>query len=306
MNEYTIIQSFLTNNPRYKNQSKKNKTGYMQHSTGTPGAKASAFIKNWNSASAQAEAEFIVDDTGIYQLLPIGVRAWHCGGTGNSTLVGCEVCEPQDTRYLDVNWIELYKGSKNNPKYAVEALQKALTACGFDPNGIDGSFGEGCRRAVVEFQKSRGLKADGYVGLNTLHALQKSSSFLSYNLSKNQAYFEDVYNKAVFTCAYVLNRLQQSNVNKNTVLSHAEGHELGIASAHADVRHWFPKHGKSMDNFREDVKVYMSTGKLPFGNTLSDSWTKACEKGVFDGTNPNGYITREQIAIVLDRLNMLK
>lgn len=29
---------------------------------------------------------------------------------------------------------------------------------------------------------------------------------------------------------------------------------MGIASNHADVMHWFPKHGKSMDTFRVDVK----------------------------------------------------
>ena len=65
--EYTITQSLLTKNPRYTNQQKKAKTAYMQHSTGAPGAKASRFLASWNSTSCQAEAEFIIDDTGIYQ-----------------------------------------------------------------------------------------------------------------------------------------------------------------------------------------------------------------------------------------------
>ena len=31
--------------------------------------------------------------------------------------------------------------------------------------------------------------------------------------------------------------------------------ELGIASNHSDPSNWFPKHGKSMDTFRADVKT---------------------------------------------------
>ena len=30
---------------------------------------------------------------------------------------------------------------------------------------------------------------------------------------------------------------------------------MGIASNHADVDHWFPKHGKSMDAFRAEVRA---------------------------------------------------
>ena len=49
--EYTITQSFIKNNPRYKSPQKKAKKSYMQHSTGAPGAKASRFIKSWNSGT---------------------------------------------------------------------------------------------------------------------------------------------------------------------------------------------------------------------------------------------------------------
>lgn len=36
-------------------------------------------------------------------------------------------------------------------------------------------------------------------------------------------------------------------------MCHAEGYQRGIASNHGDVLHWFPKYGKSMDDFRADV-----------------------------------------------------
>ena len=95
---------------------------------------------------------------------------------------------------------------------------------------------------------------------------------------------------------------------------------MGIASNHADVEHWWPKHGKSMDDFRADVKTYMETGKLPYSVEIEEStapeipakteleiaWDKACDMGIFDGSNPTGNVTRRQLAVVLDRLNLLK
>lgn len=38
----------------------------------------------------------------------------------------------------------------------------------------------------------------------------------------------------------------------------------------------------------------------------ASSWKKATTKGVFDGTNPQGALTREQAAVILDRLGLLK
>jgi len=42
------------------------------------------------------------------------------------------------------------------------ALQEGLTALGFDTGGTDGVFGRRTRAALREYQKSRGLAADGY------------------------------------------------------------------------------------------------------------------------------------------------
>lgn len=303
--EYNIIQSYLTNNPRYKSPLKRNKIGYMQHSTGTPGAKVADFIKTWDSTSAQAEVEFIIDDTGIYQIMPFGIKTWHCGGSGNNTHVGCEICEPQATRLLNVNWLALSRNGKNNTKWAVTMLQRELTIWGYDPNGIDGNFGKSCEYAVKQFQKDHNLTVDGSVGKATLHELQKrEDSLLLYNNVENQPYFEDVYDKAVFICAYVLNRLDVKNIDKNSVLSHAEGYKLGIASNHADVGHWFPQHGKNMDDFRADVITYINSGKLPYSKTTA--FDKAVDAGLFVNVKNNDNITYGELSEILDKLNLLK
>src|ERR1700733_1041449 len=53
----------------------------------------------------------------------------------------------------------------------VTALQQALQAAGFSPGTIDGSFGPGTEAAVLAFQRSKGIAADGIVGPNTATAL---------------------------------------------------------------------------------------------------------------------------------------
>lgn len=39
------------------------------------------------------------------------------------------------------------------------------------------------------------------------------------------------------------------------VICHSEGYRKGISSNHADVMHWFPRHGENMDSFRAAVKA---------------------------------------------------
>ena len=63
----------------------------------------------------------------------------------------------------------------------VTNLQQKLKDLGFDPNGVDGNFGPGTRDAVIAFQQSQGLQADGIAGPATLAALQPESSAADAN-----------------------------------------------------------------------------------------------------------------------------
>lgn len=64
-------------------------------------------------------------------------------------------------------------------------------------------------------------------------------------------YFGKVYSEAVELCVYLC---KLYGLTEQNVICHAEGYKLGIASNHSDVMHWFPKHGKSMDTFREEIR----------------------------------------------------
>ncbi|HXQ68989.1 MAG TPA: peptidoglycan-binding protein [Pyrinomonadaceae bacterium] len=63
------------------------------------------------------------------------------------------------------------------------ALQSTLQQLGFDPRGTDGMFGPGCEAAVIAFQQSKGLTADGIVGPATMAALQTSAAVAGANVS---------------------------------------------------------------------------------------------------------------------------
>lgn len=55
---------------------------------------------------------------------------------------------------------------------AVKALQEMLIAAGFPPGLVDGHFGPGTEAAVLAFQRSKGMLADGVAGPRTQAALQ--------------------------------------------------------------------------------------------------------------------------------------
>ena len=51
--------------------------------------------------------------------------------------------------------------------------QDDLNTLGFRTGGLDGVFGAQTRNAVISYQRSRGLTADGIVGCNTWLSLQE-------------------------------------------------------------------------------------------------------------------------------------
>ena len=82
------------------------------------------------------------------------------------------------------------------------------------------------------------------------------------------AYFAAVYKEAAELCAYLCKKYV---LNETNIICHSEGYKLGIANNHGDVMHWFPKHGKSMDTFRAEVKRLLggSEAEPPKPETLS-------------------------------------
>ncbi len=93
-------------------------------------------------------------------------------------------------------------------------------------------------------------------------------------------YFNKVYQEAVELTAYLCKQYNLNPTKDGVVICHSEGYKRGIASNHADVMHWFPKHGKSMDTFRSDVKAAMekSVGQVDYRKKVQERF------GFSDGT----------------------
>ena len=77
------------------------------------------------------------------------------------------------------------------------------------------------------------------------------------------AYFAQVYQEAVELCAMLCKQYKLDPLKDSVILCHSEAHARGLASNHADVMHWFPKHGKTMDIFRADVDMAIGDTKPP-------------------------------------------
>lgn len=92
-----------------------------------------------------------------------------------------------------------------------------------------------------------------------------NDSYLSFEICedglKDSKYFALVYKEAVQLTAYLCNLHNLDPLADGVIICHKEGYQRGIASNHGDVMHWFPKHGKNMDTFRQDVYKELQTYK---------------------------------------------
>jgi|GEM_PF-344794 N-acetylmuramoyl-L-alanine amidase len=135
----------------------------------------------------------------------------------------------------------------------------------------------------------------------------------------DRAYFSAVYREAVELCAYLcLTR----DISPENICDHSEAHRRGYASNHADVRHWLPRHGKSMDIFRADVrkeleelsyekwKEYFERYMEELAAKEPDAWSREdreiAEKiGLVKGDGKSmrykSFCTREEMAVFLVR-----
>lgn len=65
-------------------------------------------------------------------------------------------------------------------------------------------------------------------------------------------YARACFDEAVDLCVYLCKEYDLDP--EKDILSHKEGHRVGIASNHGDPNHWWDKHGLTMDAFRAKVK----------------------------------------------------
>ena len=240
----------------------------------------------------------------------------------------------QANRWIKPAGVMLHSTGANNPNLR-RYVQPDDGLLGTNPNGNDWNrSGVGaCVHAFI------GKLQDGTIATyQTLTWTMRSwhcggdgnTTHISFEICEDgledEDYFRAVYREAVELTAYLCKEYGLDPLEDGVVICHQEGYRRGIASNHGDVLHWFPKFGKSMDDFRRDVKEEMEsdmseqqfyemflqamakyTKKLnekEVSAWAKEDWERAVEAGLFDGTMPQAPLTREQAAAIIARMEV--
>lgn len=104
----------------------------------------------------------------------------------------------------------------------------------------------------------------------------------NYKITNEKKFKEDIlrgYNTAILLCADICKRYGWNPTKKFSnglylISSHDEGRRLGLSTAHVDPTHLWPKIGKTMDDFRKEVKAAIGSetqsvdvSKIPVGDS---------------------------------------
>lgn len=169
-------------------------------------------------------------------------------------------------RKITPKGVMVHSTGANNPKVSRYVPGDAVTGINTNGNHWNKAGINKCAHAFI------GKFADGSVGtVQTLpwnhrgwHCGKSGNdTYISFEICEDgltdSSYFKAVYQEAVDLTAMLCKEYGLDPLKDGVVICHSEGYKRGIASNHADVMHWFPKHGKSMDTFRADVKKAMGT-----------------------------------------------
>ena len=151
-------------------------------------------------------------------------------------------------------------------------------------------------------------------------------------MTEDRKYTYAAYEQAVEYAAYLCEQFGFDPMHHGTIVSHKEGHELGIASDHKDPENWWSKYGLSMDGFRRDVLLKIQSNKertkmndfekyrAELQKKPGSEWSKEAREAmvhaglITGGVDPTtgernymwqDFVTREQLAQILARLENL-
>lgn len=191
-------------------------------------------------------------------------------------------------------------------------------------------FGDPLNKCVHAFV---GRFADGSVGtVQTLpwtmrgwHAGKSKGNnrYIGFEICEDglddPVYFAAVYRAAAELVAMLCREFGFDPQADGVVICHAEGCQRGVASNHGDVLHWFPRHGKTMDDFRADVARLLKEdeevtqeqfdammndylarrAELPASEWARKGLAEAKAEGITDGTRPQAFATRQEVALMV-------
>ena len=128
-------------------------------------------------------------------------------------------------------------------------------------HGFIGKLADGSVAAVQTLPWNR----RGWHAGNGSSGRSANDSHISFEICEDGLddpdYFARAYREAVELTALLCREYGLDPLADGVVICHQEGYRRGIASNHGDVLHWFPRFGKSMDDFRAEVAAEL--GRRP-------------------------------------------
>lgn len=176
-----VVEAFATKNRCYQVATPLRPQGLMLHSIGCPQPNAAVMARYYNQYQPGGQSVcvhgFIQRDGTYYQTLPYTMRAWHCGGSANSTHIGIEMTEPASIVYTGgASWRDLDPAAteahvRGTYAAAVELFAQLCTQYALDPleDGVIISHAEGAARGIASAHadpthlwRAFGLTMDGF------------------------------------------------------------------------------------------------------------------------------------------------
>jgi N-acetylmuramoyl-L-alanine amidase len=96
-----IIQKYISKNRSFK---KFTPCGIVLHETDNPNDSVEIEYNYFNNNSVNASAHLFVDTESVMQMIPFDEVGWHCGRTGNSKYLGCELCHATTAEKFKKIW----------------------------------------------------------------------------------------------------------------------------------------------------------------------------------------------------------
>ena len=117
-------------------------------------------------------------------------------------------------------------------------------------------------------------------------------TMIGYDVAKNEAYFQRMWKMLVCWNVYVARKL---GFGPDAIGDHPESYRAGMCANHADMRHWLPKHGQSMDTLRENVRAILNN-QFEEGNDMTEKEVLAIvKKAIADDKKAGRYATIEDV-----------
>jgi hypothetical protein len=230
-------------------------------------------------------------------MTPVGVL-WHSTGANNTSLK--RYIQPSDTKpaadtYSKEKWLEVLGKNKYNNDWNHISRQAGL-------NCWIGKLANGTIATVQTMPWNYKPWGCGSGPKGSCNSGWIQFEIAEDNLT-NKEYFNAVYKEACEITAYLCKlynidpkgTVTVKGVKVPTILCHKDAHKLGFGSNHGDVYSWFNKHGKSMEDVRNDVVTLLAesnksepakkeetTTTVKKVYRVRKSWTNAAsQKGAF-------------------------